>query len=403
VRRAYAQWCLEHLSRDSLEKAISVDPKECEGYFKLAIYNLLSIDYTDPARQAGLFRQALRCQPLKSNYWLGLASFLQDTEGPEAAAVAALRAAALNPYNSLTLWRSGNFMLAAGNTDKAFDMFHRSLLGAPGYASQVFRMCWRSTDDGDKILRQAVPNTAGMNLAYLGFLTSPDAPRLDEARKVWDRLLGLGRVFPVESTFGYLDTLMHTGRTSEAVKAWEQMVRAGVLPKEESCSSDNLIVNGGFEVEPLNGGLDWRVYPMPGVAMETDREVQHSGAASLAIHFEGLGNPDFQQVTQWVVVTPNTDYSFRAFMKSRAISTRSGPHFEIFDLQDSQKYRWQTPDVVGTTDWSEYSLKIHTGPKTQLLNVRLRREPAVELDKRIEGSLWVDDVQLVPDHPSPGP
>jgi len=403
VRRAYAQWCLRHPSRSSLEKSISVDPGECEGYFTLAVYNLLSIDYANPSRQAELFRQALRCQPLKSNYWLGLASFLQNTDGVEAAAVAAQRAAALSPYNSLALWRSGNFMLMAGKTDEAFEMFRRSLLGAPGFGSQVFRTCWRASDDGEKILHQAVPDTVEMNLAYLGFLISPDAPRLDEAQKVWGRLLGLGQVFPVESTFGYFDALLRGGRTSDAVNAWEGLVRAGVLPKEESRSADNVVVNGGFEVEPVNGGLDWTINPVAGVAMETDRGVQHGGAASLAIHFEGLNNLDFQQVSQRVIVTPGTDYSFRAFMKGRAISTRSGPHFEIFDPQDAQEYRWQTPDILGTSDWSEYSLKIHTGPKTQLLNVRLRREPAVELDKRIEGSLWVDDVRLTVEPQPPGP
>ena len=89
LRRAHAQWCLHHPNRDSLEKAISVDPEECEGYFTLAVYNSLSTDYVDPRRQEELFRQALRCQPLKSKYWLGLASFLQYTGGSEAAAVAA--------------------------------------------------------------------------------------------------------------------------------------------------------------------------------------------------------------------------------------------------------------------------------------------------------------------------
>ena len=123
----------------------------------------------------------------------------------------------------------------------------------------------------------------------------------------------------------------------------------------------------------------------------------------MAVYFEGLSNLDFQHVAQVDVVNPNTDYYFRAFMKSRALSTRAGPHFEIFDPKDVQKYHWETPDILGTTEWSEYSLRIHTGPQTRLLTVRLRRKPAVELDKRIEGTLWVDDVQLAEDQHSPGP
>lgn len=397
VRRAYAQWCLQHGSRDSLEKAVSLDPGECEGYFRLALYYSFATEEINRPRGEDLLRRALRCQPLKAGYWLGLASVLNADES----AIAAQRAAALEPYNSLTLWRSGNFMLMAGKTDEAFDMFRRSLLGAPDYAPQVFKICWRSSDDGDKILRQAVPDTVEIDLAYLNFLTAPDMLRLDEARKVWYRLLALRKVFPVESTFGYFDALLHSGRTSEAVYAWEELVLVGVLPPEESRSAGSVMVNGGFEAEPVNGGLDWRITPVAGVGIETDRQVHHGGAASLAIHFEGLSNVDFQHVAQMDVVDPNTDYYFRAFMKSRALSTRAGPHFEIFDPEDVHKYQWETPDVLGTTEWSAYSLKIHTGPKTRLLTVRLRRKPALELDKRIEGTLWVDDVQLAVDKQSP--
>ena len=106
-------------------------------------------------------------------------------------------------------------------------------------------------------------------------------------------------------------------------------------------------------------------------------------------------------------VKPNTVYYFSAFLKARALSTLSGPHFGICDYWDDRrdertgerKVSWKTAEVLGDTEWTKYQLTIHTGPKTDLLVVSLRRQPALELDKRIQGTMWVDDVRLstIPD------
>jgi hypothetical protein len=307
------------------------------------------------------------------------------------------KAAALDSHNAVMLWQCGNLLLRTGRLERAFDLFYRVLQGEPSYGQQVFSACWKSTQDGDLILRRAVPDTVDLDLAYLTFLSSPENLNLDEAGKVWVRLMGAGKPFDSEKTFPYFDALLNSNRVVEAIEHWDQMVLIGVLPRQELHEPDNLIVNGGFEVKPADGGLDWRIYPFAGVDVHMNNRIRHGGTRSLVVHFEGLTNPDFQHIVQMVPVAPNTTHRFSAFMKSQALSTLSGPHFEIFDPKDRQKFHWETPDVLGTTEWSEYRLTIKTGPKTELLTVRLRRKPAVELDKRIEGTLWVDDVSLLPE------
>ncbi len=397
--QTYVKWLVQRSTKDSLNRAIALEGGNCDAYYRLGLYHVFIMGDLDLPRAQELLRRAVRCQPLRGLYWLTLAAASEASGQRDDALAATEKAAALESHNALMLWQCGNLLLRTGDLGRAFDLFYRVLQGVPGYSQQVFSACWKSTEDGDLILRRALPDTVDLDLAYLTFLSSPENLNLDEAQKVWMRLMSLGQVFASERAFPYLDALLTSSRADEVVKDWDQMVLAGVLPREELHKSDDLIVNGGFEITPANGGLDWRIYPFGGVDVRIDARIRHSGARSLVVHFEGLTNIDLHHVAQIVPVAPNTKYRFSVFMKSRALSTLSGPHFEIFDPKDPQKFHWETPDVLGTTEWSEYPLTIQTGPKTLLLTIRLRRKPAVELDKRIEGTLWADDVQLSPEGP----
>ena len=395
-RRAYLNWLVQKSTKDSLNRAIALDGGNCDAYYRLGLYHAFIMDDLDLKRGRELLLSAARCQPLQARYWLALATALEAGGQRDEALAATEKAAVLQSRNATILWQCGNLLLRIGSLEAAFHLFYRVLQGAPEYAPQVFNACLKSTRDGDLILRRAVPDTVDLDLAYLTFLSSAENLNVDAAGKVWVRLMNLGRPFASERAFPYFDALLAAGRAGEAVEHWDQMVLIGVLPRGELHRSDDLIVNGGFEVTPANGGLDWRIYPVGGVDVRTSTQVRHSGARSLVLRFEGLTNVDFQQVAQIVPVAPSAKYQFSGFMKSQALSTLSGPHFEIFDPKDPRTLHWETADVLSTTEWSEYRLAIQTGPKTQVLVVRLRRKPAVELDKRIEGTLWVDDVNLSP-------
>jgi hypothetical protein len=56
-----------------------------------------------------------------------------------------------------------------------------------------------------------------------------------------------------------------------------------------------------------------------------------------------------------------------------------------------------TDDLTGTTDaWTTLLLDFVTGPKTQMLVVRLKRLPSKKIDNLIAGRVWLDDVRLTP-------
>jgi len=480
VRYAYVRWCVNQSTRDSLQKAIDLDPQACQAYNQLGLYYTYSLENLDQNLGEELSQRAVKCQPLEATYWITLAMALQAGGKTDESSAAAEKAALLENHNSWILWKTANLQLVNGKTEEALSMFHRVLDGAPEFAQPTFASCWKATSDGEMILQKVVPATVDMHLAYLNFLSNPNnldvyalrqlwdsltsfgqevplqatfadldslirtktkeatpaevangmletpserrrdeqerlakaeriidqwdqsvsaawIPRLDVARRVWDWLLMTNEEFPAEKvkrTFPYFDALLRVGRPAEAVTDWDRLVQKGVLPAGELHPPGNLIVNGGFEVEPVNGGFDWRISRVGGVFTEFDGRIHHEGNRSLAVHFEGLDNLDFHHVAQIVPVKPNARYIFSAFLKGRSLSGESGPHIEVFDSRDPKTYAWVTSDIVGTMEWSRYELDIETGPKTQTLVVRLRRNPGVGLNKRIEGTFWVDDVQL---------
>jgi tetratricopeptide (TPR) repeat protein len=480
TKTAYVRWCIAQATKDSLQKAIHLDPGACQAYNQLAIHYTFSLEDLDQKLGEDYSRRATECQPLEASYWITLAMALQAGGKTEESSAAAEKAASLEEHNSWILWRTANLQLVNGKTGEALSMFHRVLDGAPEFAKPTFASCWKATNDGELILQKVVPDTSDMNLAYLSFLSDPNnldafalrrywnslvdfgqdvplqatfweldrlirtktmeptladtarallqtpsekrraeeerlkraekiidqwdqfvaaalLPRLDVGRHVWERVLKSSKAIQAEDiqlAFTYFDALLRVGRSDEAMNDWDQLANQGALPAEESHAPGNLIVNGGFEIVPVNGGFDWRTSRVGGVYTEFDGRTHHGGARSLAVHFEGLNNLDFHHIAQVVPVKPNTPYVFSAFLKSRSLSGDAGPHVEIFDIRDPKNFSWETSDVTGTMEWTRYDLEFQTGPKTRTLVVRLRRKPGVGLNKRIEGTFWVDDMQL---------
>jgi hypothetical protein len=97
-----------------------------------------------------------------------------------------------------------------------------------------------------------------------------------------------------------------------------------------------------------------------------------------------------------VLVSPGTRYRFQGFLRTDQISTESGMRFEIVDPKDLQQLDVFTPNETGTLPWTLEQLDFAAGPKTHLIVIRLIRKPSVRLDNQLRGSVWIDDVSLMP-------
>ena len=70
--------------------------------------------------------------------------------------------------------------------------------------------------------------------------------------------------------------------------------------------------------------------------------------------------------------------------------------FEIFDPKDTKGLDVLTPNETGTQPWTLEETDFIAGPKTSLIRVQLTRSPSQRLDNKLSGTVWVDDVDIVP-------
>ena len=91
-------------------------------------------------------------------------------------------------------------------------------------------------------------------------------------------------------------------------------------------SSENLLINGDFSLEILDGGFDWMHQKTRGVALALDPNETHSSPHSLRIIFDGPGIED-AGIRQMVSVEPNTSYEFSGFYKASDMDGAGGTKF----------------------------------------------------------------------------
>src|SRR6266852_4768003 len=204
----------------------------------------------------------------------------------------------------------------------------------------------------------------------------------------------------LKMVFPLLDELFVEDFIPEARSVWGQAVEmAGITPSAPSDGS--LVWDGGFEGDFIPGGFGWRWRPDPGVQFTFDRETKHSGDRSLRITFDGVENLNFTHLFQYVPVQPGKTYQYSAYVKTEEITTNRGPCFAVFDSRNPGATGRLTPDLTGTQPWTRLELSFTAGSDTRLVTVVLRRIPSEKLDNKLRGTVWVDDVSVVPLEPGP--
>ena len=147
--------------------------------------------------------------------------------------------------------------------------------------------------------------------------------------KVWAALMASRQPFEQRSVYGYIQYLLDHKDVDQARLVWEQAApRFGLsayLP-----TARNLIVNGDFSLDVLNGGFDWQYQKQPSVTLTLDPSDFHGGTRSLLIAFDGPGVSD-AGIHQFIAVQPGTTYEFSAYYKSGDFEGAGGPHFTIQD------------------------------------------------------------------------
>jgi len=380
---------------DNLERAVKLDPSNADYHTRLGrLYEYSPVDLQLEKAEEH-FRRATHLDSYDPQTWLELAVAMEFQARIEEAGACLRRVHLLAPNLPAYQWPIANFYLLQGSVDEAFRHFRVVLAGTSQYDSNVFGLAWKATDDGGKILQELIPERVTTEFSYLNFLVS--GRRLNEAQAVWKRIVAGREAFSPGQSSPYIDNLVAAQRADEAYQVWTDLQKKGLIRYASLPSEKNLISNGEFEDELLNMGFDWRIVPVEGVYAGPDTSTYHSPSRALLVQFPGKQNLQYQHVYQYVKVSPGQSYRLQAFMKTKDITTDSGPRLQVYDAYNAAALNKLTDDLTGTSDgWTSLLLDFATGPKTELIVVRLVRLPSKKFDNLISGKVWLDDVQLTP-------
>lgn len=374
------------------QRAADWEPDNPDHWYRLGRHYQVDFEGADPRQAIANYVRATTMAPGTARYRLDLAEAQETAMQVEKAEQSFRRAQQAYPLSADAAWRFGNFLLRQGRQDEAYQEVRKALSVEPGLTSLAISRCWQSTQDIEKILKLALPPQVDTYWGAIDFLV--DAREPDSAMAVWKRLMASHPSFPLHKSFRLQEMLLETGHPEDAHAVWQQSLVAAAV-SDTSREKGSLVWNGGFEQDLLNGGFGWRFRTIRGAGLSFDPGMAHSGARSIRMEFDGSGNIDFQQPWQYVVLEPNTRYRLTAYFRTERLATSSAVRLELNETHFGDTLE-KTADLPETQAWAASEIEFTTGADTRLARLVLRRRPSPKLDNKISGTIWMDDVSLIP-------
>jgi hypothetical protein len=367
-----------------LQRAVRLQPGNAEYRYRLGT----SLVDSSPQSALESYEAAVTLNPHKARYWLGLAAVYQNM-GNIAEQKAALESAInADPKTPNVAWEAANFYLVQGEAEKALREFHVVLENDLSLASAALQLSLRVSPGVETLLQQVIPPSPPVYFALLDILMAKK--QTADAAKVWDQLAKLRQPLERRRVFEYLRYLVGQQETEQARRVWQDTSSLCGLSAYQP-SSENLVVNGDFSLEVLNGGFDWHYQKLPSISLSLDPTQFHTGHRSLSIVFDGRGVED-TGIWQLIPADSNANYEFSAYFKSEQIQGAGGPRFVIQDLYNNTVYL-ASDELKDADFWKPVGGAFTTGPTTKMLVLRVQRVPP---GSPIRGKLWIDGVRLIP-------
>jgi tetratricopeptide repeat protein len=400
MRNAIAIHYADLQTRQGYERAARLESGDFRNWHLLGRYWQYNLEESDTARAIQAYTVALSLNPRSAEIWSDLAAAYEAEGNIPAARDAFLHARRVYPLSAEVAWIYGNFLLRQGEQDAAFHEIHRAVEAEPKRGGEALSRALRAEPNIDLVLDRVLPPVSD---AYIGaILDQTGEGHTSNAVKIWDRLASLHpRLLMRDAPFSLVNALIREKQIPEAQRIWEQAaVFAGVgdLPGP----AGSVLWDGGFESNVIGGGFSWILQEgIRGVEISFDTREKHSGNRSLRLLFNGSYNLRLDAPCHLVPVQPSTAYNFSAWMRTLSITTEQGMRFQLRALGTQDTSTVVTPDLRGTQPWTRVEISWSSGKNVQEMQVCVVRLPSQEVDDRIQGMAWVDDVALVPQAAEP--
>jgi tetratricopeptide (TPR) repeat protein len=394
VRSARAAHYIGFGTQQGYETATQIEPANPLNWYLLGHYWLFNLEDPDTHRAISAYRTSLGLDPRAANTWLDLAAAYELQGDEDQARDAFVHATQVYPLSAEVAWRYGNYLLRQNDLPEAFAQIRHSVEVDPHRASEAFSRCWRVDPDIQTILDKVLPPTSN---AYLDAIRELDfTEEVAPAQAVWARLVSLHPHLKLEDVFPFMDMLLRTHHVGEARQVWDQAVSfSATAPADDPPGS--VIWDGGFETGVRDGGFAWSFSPSSGgVQIAVDTSTQHSGKQSLRLGFDGRHNVNFSDVCHFAEVQPGVTYDLSGWVRTQSLTTTQGIRLRLTWLENSMPTSLDTSDVHGTQPWTRIAIPWTPAKDVRTVRVCISRNPADEMNVRIQGTAWVDDIALVP-------
>ena len=395
IRNALATHYAGLQTLEAYERAVHLEPAKAQNWYLLGRYWQYNLEDPDGARAIHSYLFALSLNPGSSDIWLDLATAYESEAKVVAARDAFLHAKKVYPLSAEVSWRYGNFLLRHGELESAFTEMRHAVEADPQRAAESFSRFLRAGSSVELTLDRLLPPVSEAYIDVIWDQTTDG--HTENALKVWDRLVAIHPHVPLRDVFPLIAALRNSKRITDARRVWDQaVIVAGMADLEGPHGS--ILWDGGFESGVTRGGYSW-LFPegVRNVQISIDAQERHSGNHSLRLTFDGKSIVTSTDICHYVPVSPSTSYRFSAWMKTRAVTTDQGIRFQLLSLGTQDSSIVVTPELHGTEPWTQIGIPWSSGTDVQEVQVCLVRSLSDQLENRIKGTIWVDDVALVPE------
>lgn len=398
VYRAYCIFRADRIVRseqtiESYSRAIEFDPSNSVLWWNRGRLRHYSVKDFNIAGAAADYQHALNLNPRLSQAWVDLSDCLERMGRYQEAEAALEKAFAAHKYSPLIRWQAGNFFLRRGNLPKMYECFKLASQYQSDKLAIAIDIAWKIDPDHAEILDKLVPDDIDSNLNYLGFLVSRD--ELDLAARVWSRCvtdtLPHGLDFKPNAAFQYIERLLAKSRFPEARQVWEDALRkSGIALKP---ASENLVWNGSFEREILQGGFDWRYPDIPEVRIRIDSSNRIHELKTLRLTFEDA-NISSWLLNQIVLLPAAGSYKLDFYVRTEKLTTDQLPYIAIQGFPDPAGASAPNSIVPSSADWSRIAVPFTVGESCRAVELILRRDKSQKFDNQIKGTMWLDGFSI---------
>src|SRR5437870_4040155 len=306
---------------DLAQLAVKWAPNDPFAHFMLGDLEQKELSITEIADTVREYETAVSLASNDYRYWMQLSRALEASGDVDGGQKALRRALELAPSYSYPRWYLGNLLLREGKQDEAFLEFVQASQADSGLLPQVFSLSWELFGgNADQIAKVACPTTDARAELAIYLVNRNEA---DSALRIWESISPKDRKDRRDVAETLKKSLFDSGHFHYVLEVMRDLEGNGNnLPQPER------FFNAGFENDSSSrsaGKFGWSINTSVQAQISVDHSQWHNGHGSLKIVFKSPGNLDTIDVSQIVVLEPDTQYRFECYARTQDLRSGGTP------------------------------------------------------------------------------